>query len=92
MAADVLILNWQTGIPPRPDLYFVAHEYAQGVGAFEMMEWDGKKWDCYPDTKVIAFLAWGDFKAQLNLKWPGELPEPPPRRPLSESETTYEEV
>ncbi len=87
----MLELNWNRGTPKVVGTYFVAAEYAPGSGMYEITDWDGEKWVCHPTIKVVAYLAWDDFKQQLNLKWPGELPEPPPRRPLSESETTYEE-
>ncbi len=87
----MLELNWNYGGPTKQGSYFVALEYGAGVGTFDLIEWDGKEWDCDPTTSVIAFLAWGDFKAQLNLKWPGELPALPPRQPLTASDVDFQE-
>lgn len=88
----MLELIWHHGTPKEVGTYFVAAEYGPGTGMFEMMDWNGEKWDCYSTIKIVAYLSWSDFKQQLDLKWPGELPVMPPRQALSESEMDYTEV
>lgn len=85
-------LNWNRGTPTVVGTYFVAAEYAPGTGMFEIMDWVGDKWDCHSTIKVVAYLAWDEFKQQLDLKWPGDLPPPPPRRPLTAYDTDFQEV
>ncbi len=88
----MLELNWNKGAPSAVGTYFVAAEYGPGTGMFEIMDWDGEKWDTYPTVSVIAFLTWNEFKQQLNLKWPGEMPVMPPRPPLADEDLAFEEV
>lgn len=95
-----LELNWQTGIPPRPDLYFVAEVYWYGGGVFGFMEWDGTEWNTVSSSKIVAFISERDLIRQLQIQWPEEEEEqyehvePPPSYPHDEEEfqRAYSEI
>lgn len=87
----MLELNWNIGTPTEEGTYFVAAEYGPGTGMYEIMDWINGKWDCYPTINVIAYLSWDEFKRQLNIKWPGELPVFPVREVQKEDDSDFRE-
>ncbi len=86
------VLSWQTGIPPKPDLYFVAEVYWYGGGVFGFMAWDGTEWDSSASSKIVGFIATRDLINQLKIQWPEEEEEqyehvePPPSYPHNEEQ------
>jgi hypothetical protein len=83
-------LNWQTGIPPKPDLYFVAEVYWYGGGVYGFLEWNGTEWDTVSSSKIVGFISEQDLIKQLKIQWPEEEEEqyehvePPPPYPHDE--------
>lgn len=63
-------LNWLTGNPTVPDLYFVAVELGDHLGMYELASWNGAQWKFSGQGTIIGFVRFTDFMAKLDLNWP----------------------
>lgn len=85
-------LNWLTGKPTLPDLYFVAVELGTWVGKYDLASWDGEKWDHACPENIIGFVPFTDLKAKLDVNWPKAEPAMPKIEIRNEDKGGWEEV
>lgn len=71
---DVIINNveWQNPKqePPYVSQYFVAAKYPNGLGAYDLLEWNGEDWIIDYTAEVVGWVTMTDFMASIKAGWP----------------------
>lgn len=63
-------LDWETGNPKKPGIYFVAMKLGPAAGFYDLILWSGQQWETDTQGDVIAHIDAEGLKAALNIQWP----------------------
>ncbi len=65
-------VEWQNAdkVPPYESQYFVAVKYPNGLGTYDLLQWDGSKWVMGYTGEVVGWVTMTDFMASIKAGWP----------------------
>lgn len=66
-----LSVNWiEDKQPSQQGMYFTAQRYPTGFGVYDVVAWDGEKWQLDSSIRVVGWIAFDDFLKNLDISWP----------------------
>ncbi|WP_221797514.1 hypothetical protein [Oceanobacter mangrovi] len=65
-------LQWKSGTPTEPGMYFIANKLGELAGEFEFARWSGSEWLCDHPINPIGYVSLETLKNNLSIQWPEE--------------------
>ncbi|MGI9280053.1 MAG: hypothetical protein ACR2PX_10550 [Endozoicomonas sp.] len=72
MQENINKVEWKSPskVPPYESQFFVAVKYPNGLGTYDLIPWDGKKWVLGYTAEVVGWVTMTDFMASIKAGWP----------------------